>query len=175
MMTYAELMKRIEPTGESRDVFDPATEELVGRAPVQTSADVDAAVARARAAQPEWGAKSHEERSALLVRCAEALTENAEALAELLSREQGKPLNGLNARFELDACSGWLQATAALEIKPEVVIDDGTEYAELHYRPLGVVEAMSARRWCPTRTSTRSCSPGPPRLARRSSGPLRTP
>lgn len=147
MMTYAELMKRIEPTGESRDVFDPATEELVGRAPVQTSADVDAAVARARAAQPEWGAKSHEERSALLVRCAEALTENAEALAELLSREQGKPLNGLNARFELDACSGWLQATAALEIKPEVVIDDGTEYAELHYRPLGVVGAIGPWNW----------------------------
>ena len=44
MATYAELLKRIEPVGGGREVFDPATGELVGRAPVGSSADVDAAV-----------------------------------------------------------------------------------------------------------------------------------
>lgn len=146
MTTYTDLLARVT-TGGSRDIFDPATEELIGAAPESTVADVDAAVATARAAQPAWAALSHEERSALLMQCAEKVQENADALAELLSREQGKPLNGPNARFEVGACAGWLQATAATPLEPEVVIDDGTEYAELHYRPLGVVGAIGPWNW----------------------------
>jgi phenylacetaldehyde dehydrogenase len=147
MSTYAELHSRITDSTGGREVFDPATEELIGSAPQSTVGDVDAAVAAARAAQPQWAARSHEERSALLMQCAEAVQANSEALAELLSREQGKPLNGLNARFEVGACVGWLQSTAATPLAPEVLIDDGTDYAELHYRPLGVVGAIGPWNW----------------------------
>ncbi|MEI2731747.1 MAG: aldehyde dehydrogenase family protein [Dermatophilaceae bacterium] len=147
MSSYPELLSRIEAPQGGREVFDPATEELIGAAPRSTVDDVDAAVATARAAQPGWAALSHAERSAALMACADAVQENAETLAELLSREQGKPLNGLNARFEVGACVGWLQATAATPLEPEVLIDDGTEYAELHYRPLGVVGAIGPWNW----------------------------
>ena len=54
-------------------------------------------------------------------------------------REQGKPISGLGARYEVDGCVGWLRATAATPLPKEVLVDDGAIYAEMHYRPIGVV------------------------------------
>lgn len=145
--TYQELLAAIAPSGESRGINDPATGEKVGDAPVHTTGDLDAAVAAARAAQPAWGALSHAERSGYLNQAADAVEASAEALAELLSREQGKPLNGPNARFEVGACAAWLRATASFELEPEVVVDDGETHAEVHYRALGVVGAIGPWNW----------------------------
>jgi len=72
---------------------------------------------------------------------------SAEELARLLSREQGKPLNGPNARFEVGACAAWLRAAATTPLEPETVVDDGETYAELHYRPIGVVGAIGPWNW----------------------------
>src|SRR5690606_11651631 len=146
-LSYEELLAAVVAAG-GREILDPATGELVGHAPEHTAADLDAAVATARRVQPEWAARGHEERSALLGRAAEAVEANAEALAQLLSREQGKPLNGPNARFEVGACAAWLRATAAFPLEPEVLVDDdGGPTAELHYRPLGVVGAIGPWNW----------------------------
>ncbi|MDN6299523.1 MAG: aldehyde dehydrogenase family protein, partial [Micrococcaceae bacterium] len=101
----------------------------------------------AGAAKPGGGARSHAERSEYLNAAADAVEASAEALAELLSREQGKPLNGPNARFEVGACSAWLRAAAAFELEPEVVVDDGETHAVVHYRPLGVVGAIGPWNW----------------------------
>ncbi|SIR73349.1 aldehyde dehydrogenase family protein [Microbacterium sp. RURRCA19A] len=142
------LLARVQaPEGQGREIPDAATREVIGRAPVHTVADVDAAVARARAAQPAWDARGHADRSALLMAAADRVEANAEALARLLSREQGKPLDGPNARFEVGACAAWLRATAATALAPEVVVDDGETYAELHYRALGVVAAVGPWNW----------------------------
>ncbi|MGX5360107.1 aldehyde dehydrogenase family protein [Kocuria sp. KH4] len=143
----AELLAVIQPAAGGRTLLDPATGEVVGRAPEHTVAELDAAVAAARAAQPGWAARGHAERSALLVAAAEAVEASAEALAELLSREQGKPLNGAGARFEVGACAAWLRATAALPLEPEVLVDEDGTHAELHYRPLGVVGAIGPWNW----------------------------
>ncbi|MDN5823757.1 MAG: aldehyde dehydrogenase, partial [Micrococcaceae bacterium] len=56
-MTYQDLLARIVGSGEGRAISDPATGELIGQAPVQTVADLDAAVSVARSAQPGWGAR----------------------------------------------------------------------------------------------------------------------
>ncbi|WP_456598758.1 aldehyde dehydrogenase family protein [Blastococcus sp. SYSU DS0616] len=135
----------VDPGG--REILDPATGEVVGRAPEQSVADLDDAVARARAAQPAWAARTDAERIELLLRAADAVEAYAEPLAELLSREQGKPLNGPNARFEVGACAAWLRATAATELPVETVVDDGEVHAELHYRPVGVVGAIGPWNW----------------------------
>lgn len=147
MATIESLLERIQPASGGREIKNPATGETVGRAPENSVADLETAVSQARAAQPGWAARSHEERSALLVQAAEKIGENAEVLAQLLSREQGKPLNGPNARFEVEACQGWLQAAAGTPLEPEVVVDDGENYAELHYKPLGVVGAIGPWNW----------------------------
>ena len=142
------LLGRVQaPEGSGREIPDAATREIIGRAPEQSVSDLDDAIARAKSAQPSWEARGHQQRSALLMSAADALEENAEVLARLLSREQGKPLNGPNARFEVGACSGWLRATAATSLEPQVVFDDGEVHAELHYRAIGVVGAIGPWNW----------------------------
>ncbi|NKX52576.1 aldehyde dehydrogenase family protein, partial [Arthrobacter deserti] len=115
--------------------------------PEQTAADLEAAIAAAQAAQPGWAGLGHAERSAYLNRAADAVEANAEALAVLLSREQGKPLNGPNARFEVGACAAWLRATASFELEPETLVEEDGTRAELVYRPLGVVGAIGPWNW----------------------------
>lgn len=144
--TYARLLAEITPD-EGREILDPATGEVVGHAPVHTVADLERAVASAKAAQPAWAALGHERRSELMMQAADAIDANAEALARLLSREQGKPLNGPNARFEVGGASGWMRAAAATPLETEVVFDDGETHAELHYRPIGVVGAIGPWNW----------------------------
>lgn len=148
VLDEAALLERVgAPEGRGREVVDAATREPIGRAPVHTVDELDAAVARAKAAQPGWDALGHAERSALLNRVADAIDANAEPLARLLSREQGKPLNGPNARFEVGACSAWLRTAAATPLEPETVVDDGETHAELHYRAIGVVGAIGPWNW----------------------------
>lgn len=148
MSDYTELLARVsEPEGSGRPIHDPATGAEIGRAPEATVADLDAAIARARAAQPAWEALGHEARTEILLRAADAIDAHAEALAHLLSREQGKPLNGPNARFEIGACSAWLRTSATLPLEPQVLVDDGETHAELHYRAAGVVGAIGPWNW----------------------------
>jgi len=148
MESYADILTAVAPaSGTTRTLLDPATGEPVGEAPVHDVADLERAIASATAAQPAWAALGHEARSAALLRAADAVERSAEALAVLLSREQGKPLNGPNARFEVGACAAWLRATAATELAPETVVDDGETHAEIHYRPIGVVGAIGPWNW----------------------------
>ncbi len=146
MHTYESLLEAIT-VADGREVHNPATGELIGRVPVQSIADVDAAIDRAEAAQPAWAALSDEERVDYLNKIADAIEANAEALAEILSREQGKPLNGPNARFEVGGCVAWTRVPAGTPLPVEVVVDDGETYAEMHYRPLGVVGAITPWNW----------------------------
>lgn len=148
MTEYAALLERVvAPVGTGREVPDAATGEVIGRAPQATMAELENAITRARAAQPGWNALGHAKRSELLNAAADAVDANTEALATLLSREQGKPLNGPNARFEVGACSGWLRATAATSLEPEVLVDDGETHAELIYKPVGLVAAIGPWNW----------------------------
>lgn len=60
METYDALLASITPdAGETRTILDPATGETVGEAPVHSVQDLEAAVAAASAAQPEWAALGH--------------------------------------------------------------------------------------------------------------------
>ena len=146
LTTFAGLLSTIEdPNG--RELLDPATGEVVGRTREGSTADIDTAVAAARKVQPEWASRTSKERSDLLNRAADAVEASAEALAELLSREQGKPLNGPNARFEVGACAAWLRANAAFELEPEVLVEDEETHAELHYGPVGVIGAVGPWNW----------------------------
>jgi betaine-aldehyde dehydrogenase len=79
-------------SGRTFDVLDPATEEVVERAPAAEAADVDAAVSAASAAFPAWRSLGAGERAEMLHEVARKLTEQTGALAELLTREGGKPL-----------------------------------------------------------------------------------
>lgn len=148
MESYDALLASISDTsGATRTILDPATGETVGEAPVHTLEYLEQVVDAAVAAQPAWADLGHEGRSAALLKAADAVERSAEELAQLLSREQGKPLNGPNARFEVGACAAWLRAAATIPLDPETVVDDGETRAELHYKPIGVVGAIGPWNW----------------------------
>lgn len=140
------LLDRIgDASGEQ--ILDPATGQLLGQVRFRTVDELDSAIDRARLAQRAWAERSDEDRTGLLLRAADAIDAAAEPLAELLSREQGKPLNGPNARFEVGACANWLRATATTPLPGEVLFDDESGHAEIHYRPIGVVGAVGPWNW----------------------------
>lgn len=150
--TYEELFAAVSAPADtdgitSRPVRDPATGELIGHAPVQGTDALEEAVTTARAAQEDWAQRPDSERADLLLKAADALEAVAEPLAELLSREQGKPLNGPNARFEVGGCQGWTRTAATTPLPEEVLVDDGETYATLAYKPVGVVGAIGPWNW----------------------------
>jgi alpha-ketoglutaric semialdehyde dehydrogenase len=67
-------------------------DDLLAQIPRSTSDDVNAAVAAAKAAFPEWRRTSAVKRGQILVRAARLLDERKDELARLVTREQGKPL-----------------------------------------------------------------------------------
>ena len=71
--------------------LNPATGECLAEIPVTNPEELAAAVARARAAQPAWGARPAAERLELLRGIAARLEERAEELADLVTLEMGKP------------------------------------------------------------------------------------
>ncbi|MDQ0819496.1 acyl-CoA reductase-like NAD-dependent aldehyde dehydrogenase [Arthrobacter sp. V4I6] len=145
---YDALLAAITPTsGPTKTILDPATGEEVGEAPIHDLEYLEQAVAAAVAAQPAWAALDHDGRSAALLKAADAVERSAEELAKLLSREQGKPMNGPNARFEVGACATWLRASATIPLEPETIVNDGETRAELHYKPIGVVGAIGPWNW----------------------------
>jgi 1-pyrroline dehydrogenase len=79
-------------SGETMDVINPATGEVVASVPSCSAEDVDRAVAAAAKALPEWLDKTPKDRSELLHKLADVLEENAEELAQLESLNVGKPL-----------------------------------------------------------------------------------
>ena len=74
------------------DVINPATEEVLAEAPRADRAQLNEAIAAAKAAFPAWSAKPIRERGALLVKLADALEARQDEFARLLTLEQGKPL-----------------------------------------------------------------------------------
>src|SRR4051812_33159894 len=79
--------------GGTFDVINPATEEVIATVPSAAKADVDAAVAAARAALAgPWSELSGRERGRLLWRMGERLFERADEIARLETLHNGKPI-----------------------------------------------------------------------------------
>jgi acyl-CoA reductase-like NAD-dependent aldehyde dehydrogenase len=80
-------------------VIEPATEEVMAEVPEAGADEVDAAVARAKAAFPAWRAMAPADRAKLLYALADAVAERHEELSVLEARNAGKPIGG--ARGEI--------------------------------------------------------------------------
>ncbi len=93
-------------------------------------------MAAARRAFPAWKALGFAERAAYIARFAAALEANQEALAQLLTREQGTPIG--QSRDEITRAAALSVGMTKIEIKPEVIVDNAERFVELRYQPLGV-------------------------------------
>src|SRR5436305_163709 len=74
------------------DVLNPATGESIAQVPNMSADEVDEVVERAKQALPEWLDATPKERSELLLALADVIADNAEELAQIESRNVGKPL-----------------------------------------------------------------------------------
>ena len=83
--------KIVESTsGNTAPVYNPATGEQSGAVALASVAEVDAAVAAAQAALPEWRATSLSKRAEILFRMRELVDANRKEIASELTAEHGK-------------------------------------------------------------------------------------
>jgi len=98
MASYTSLALYIDGrfhAGEGRQtgpVFNPATASVLADLPHATDADLDEAVLAASRAFPAWSSKTALERSGILRRAAGILRDRIEAIAVIMTLEQGKPI-----------------------------------------------------------------------------------
>ncbi|CAN7386508.1 CoA-acylating methylmalonate-semialdehyde dehydrogenase [Caballeronia sp. 15715] len=79
-------------TQEWRDIVNPATQEVVGRVPFATEAEVDAAVASAAKAFQTWRLTPLGARMRIMLRFQDLVRQNMKRIAQTLTAEQGKTL-----------------------------------------------------------------------------------
>jgi aldehyde dehydrogenase (NAD+) len=103
--------------GRTFDVFDPSTGERFATVAKATKADVARAVESAQAAldSPAWGGIAPAERGRIMWRIAQAIRAQAEALATLESRDNGKPLR--QARTDVQVAARYFEFFAGIADK----------------------------------------------------------
>src|SRR5512135_704833 len=89
--------------GETMEVLNPATGETIAEVPSATAKDVENAVRAAKKALPEWLDTTPGERGEMLLKLAASIEEHADELAEIESRNVGKPLS--YAKDEIPVCA----------------------------------------------------------------------
>ncbi|WP_067183955.1 aminobutyraldehyde dehydrogenase [Microtetraspora niveoalba] len=125
-------------------VVDPATGERIAEVPQATPAELEAAVAGARAAFEGWRRTTPAERSAALHALADLVEADAATLAELESRNVGKPIAG--APDEIAYCVDNLRFLAGVARAPEgraaaEYLPDATSM--IRREPVGVVAGIA--------------------------------
>lgn len=131
-------------SGRFADVLNPATGETQARVPLATSAEVDAAVARAAEAQLKWAKVNPQRRARVMMAFGALINTHMDELAEILSREHGKTL--VDARGDIqrglevvEFCMG-----APHLLKGESMDSAGTGIDLTSMRqPLGVVAGIT--------------------------------
>jgi acyl-CoA reductase-like NAD-dependent aldehyde dehydrogenase len=123
------------------DVVNPATEQPVAVCSRGSKAQLDKAVAAAKAAFPAWSKTPIAERKAVIGKIADIIEANATELARLLTQEQGKPL--ADATFEVHGAAAFFRYFTILDLPMKVIQDDAGKRVEAHRRPLGVIGAIT--------------------------------
>lgn len=141
------------------DVLDPATGQVIARAPRASLADVDRAIAAAAAAQPLWAARAPRERAQVLLRAHRAMLDRTEEIARLITAENGKTL--ADARAEVGYAAEFFRwfAEEAVRIDGQLRHAPGGGHRILvTHRPVGV--AYLATPWnFPAAMATRKIAP----------------
>ncbi|MFD3591250.1 gamma-aminobutyraldehyde dehydrogenase [Nocardia sp. NPDC058640] len=131
--------------GEQLTITEPATGALIATGAAASTADVDDAVAAARAAFPAWSGSAPAERSAALYRWADVLSSRADELAAMESRGGGKPIS-LAKGFDLPGVIDNIAffAGAARNLEGRAVAEySGEHTSSVRREPIGVVGSIA--------------------------------
>src|SRR3954469_15720563 len=135
---------RAAAAGQTMDVVNPATEEVIAQVPSAAAADLDQAVAAARAAlDGPWGQMSARERGRLVRKIGERVLERADEMARLETLHNGKPISE-SRHIEIPAAAecfeyygGWSD-----KVMGETIPAKGNYLTYTLREPLGVVAAI---------------------------------
>ncbi|MCQ9470459.1 aldehyde dehydrogenase family protein [Pseudomonas alliivorans] len=121
---------------------NPATGEQIGHYPFASDAELENSLARAAASFSVWKRTTIDERARLIIALGKTLREDANAIAQMISQEMGKPIK--QALGEVEKCAqlcDWYaaQGPAMLAAEPTLVENDK---ARIEYRPLGPILAV---------------------------------
>ena len=125
---------------QTMEVVNPATEEKLADCPRASESQLNDAVAAAKAAFPVWSKTSIDDRKAVILKIADIIEANATELAQLLTEEQGKPLEA--ATTEVYGMAAFCRYFTSLDLPVEVLEDSEGRKVEAHRNPLGVVGAI---------------------------------
>ena len=122
------------------DVVNPSTEAVIAAVPAGTPADVDVAVAAAKAAFETWGLTSKDERGKYVQAIAEGLAARSDEIAQVISDELGMPLmwaSMIQAGLPAGNMAGYVQILDDFEFEEQV----GNSLVVRE--PIGVVGAIT--------------------------------
>ena len=126
------------------EVLNPATGDVIAEVPSGTQADVDRAVEAAKKALPEWLETTPGERAEALLKLADAIEDNADELAELESKNVGKPLSYARDEMPVSADNLRFFAGAARLLEGKSAGEYMRGYTSMIRRePLGIVGGIA--------------------------------
>jgi acyl-CoA reductase-like NAD-dependent aldehyde dehydrogenase len=132
------------------DVINPATGEAFAQCQNGNVDVLNKAVSTARKAFTVWSQTSSDERKAKMHELAKVLEANMPELMTLVTKETGKPMDGLNhvgSGMEVGGAIAWTQYTAELELPIDIAQDNADARIEVHRKPLGVIGSITPWNW----------------------------
>ncbi|MFD3929106.1 aldehyde dehydrogenase family protein [Streptomyces sp. NPDC058614] len=122
------------------EVVNPVDEQVIGRVPAGTAADIGHAVRAARAALPGWAATPPAERGAKLAALRDVLVARKDEMAETVTAELGSPLPFSQA---VHAGVPILVAGSYAELAATYAFEEKVGNSTVHHEPVGVVGAIT--------------------------------
>ena len=130
--------------GDTMEVLNPATGEVIAEVASSTAEDADRAVEAAKNALPEWLETTPGERADMLFKLADLIEENAEELAALESKNVGKPLSYARDEMPVSADNIRFFAGAARVLEGRAAGEYMRGYTSMLRRePIGVVAGIA--------------------------------
>ena len=146
-------------SGETIDVLNPATGQVIGTAPKMAASETKSAIDAANAAWPAWCKKTAKERAHILRNWFNLIIENQDDLAVIMTAEQGKPL--AEAKGEIGYGSAFIEwfAEEAKRIYGDTIPSFAADKRIVVIKqPIGVVATITPWNF-PTAMITRKCAP----------------
>jgi betaine-aldehyde dehydrogenase len=137
MLIGGELVE--SESGKWLDSVNPANEELIGRVPAGTAADVQRAYLAAEAAQPAWAALTPTARGAYLLKVAQAMRERADEILRIEVMDTGNTITKMKGDVSQAAKALEFFAGLGMEIKGESVPASAENLHVSIREPYGVV------------------------------------
>ena len=129
---------------QTLEVINPATEEPCGTISMGAPADVDKAVAAAKAAFPAWSTTTREERIAVFEKIIEVYQKRYDEIAETISTEMGAPIWLAKAA---QAATGLGHFTTNLEILKTYPFEETRGSTQIRKEPVGVCGFITPWNW----------------------------